>query len=271
MIATGKPLATALACLGIAFAGIAAAQTEDAQPVHPEAADVEACLRRNLPQRSSIQSVRFETRDRMGGSRTLSGTVYWKKWKETELSRSLIQLDFPPDLRGSAYLLIERPDTVDVFVYLPEYQKVRRITSHALSGSLFGTDFSYEDMRRLRHLMESAKVERLPDTDVSGRRSHAIRLLPPDESEYGEVIAWVDVDTCVPLKIELYARGGGISKDLVADPASLTQHGNVWVAHSFTLHDHQENTETRLELGKLEIDVDIPDRTFSERMLTQGK
>jgi len=230
---------------------------------------VEACLRRNLPQRSSVQSVRFQSKDRTGSTRTLAGTAYWKKW-EGELSRSLIRIEFPPDLRGSAYLLIERPESVDVFVYLPEYQKVRRITSHALAGSLFGTDFSYEDMRRLRHLFEAAAAERLPDAEVGGRAVRVLRLVPPAESEYGEVKAWVDAETCVPLRLELYARGCSLAKVLSADPASLSRHGSVWVAHAVVLRDLQEQTETRLELGKLEVDVDVPDRIFSERTLLQG-
>ena len=260
-------LAVSLALL-VAAAPPARAEGEDA-PAAAAAASVEECLRRNLPQRSSVQSVRFQSKDRTGSTRTIAGTAYWKKG-EGELSRSLIRIDFPPDLRGSAYLLIEKPEKVDVFVYLPEYQKVRRITSHALAGSLFGTDFSYEDMRRLRHLFEAAAAEALPDAEVAGRAVRVVRLVPPAESEYGEVQARVDAVTCVPLEIDLYARSGTLAKQLVADPSSLSRHGSVWVAHSVLLRDLQEQTETRLELGKLEVDVEVPDRMFSERTLTQG-
>jgi outer membrane lipoprotein-sorting protein len=256
--------------LAIAAAGASPARAaEDAPAVAADAGVVEACLRRNLPQRSSVQSVRFQSKDRTGSTRTLAGTAYWKKW-EGELSRSLIRIEFPPDLRGSAYLLIERPESVDVFVYLPEFQKVRRITSHALAGSLFGTDFSYEDMRRLRHLFEAAAVERRPDGELGGRGTYAVVLRPPAESEYGEVRAWIDTETCVPLKLELYTQNGTLAKELTADPSSLARHGEVWAAHALTLRDLQEQTETRVDLGKLEIDVDVPDKLFSERALTQG-
>ncbi|MEB2344307.1 MAG: outer membrane lipoprotein-sorting protein [Deltaproteobacteria bacterium] len=254
-----------LLALAMAPGSPARAGSEAAAGVAP----IEACLRRNLPQRSSEQSVRFESKDRTGSTRTLAGTAYWKKW-EGDLSRSLIRIDFPPDLRGSAYLLIERPETVDVFVYLPEFQKVRRITSHALAGSLFGTDFSYEDMRRLRHLFEAAAVERQPDAEQAGRATYVVTLRPPPESEYGEVRAWIDQETCVPLRLELFARGGSLAKELTADPSSLTKHGEVWAAHTVVLRDLQEQTETRVELGRLEIDTNLPDKLFSERALTQG-
>lgn len=259
-------------CCGLLLAFVTAAGAPARAGSEGAAADVapiEACLRRNLPQRSSEQSMRFQSKDRTGSTRTLSGTAYWKKW-ESDLSRSLIRIDFPPDLRGSAYLLIERPETVDVFVYLPEFQKVRRITSHALAGSLFGTDFSYEDMRRLRHLFEAAAVERLPDGEQGSRATYVVTLRPPPESEYGEVRAWIDHETCVPLRLELYARGGGLAKELTVDPSSLTKHGEFWAAHTVVLRDLQEQTETRVDLGKLEIDGDLPDKLFSERALTQG-
>jgi outer membrane lipoprotein-sorting protein len=257
--------------LSLALLAAALATPAGAAPESPpaDAAAVEECLRRNLPQRSSVQTMRFQSKDRTGSMRTLSGTAYWKKW-DGELSRSLIRIEFPPDLRGSAYLLIERPDSVDVFVYLPEFQKVRRITSHALSGSLFGTDFSYEDMRRLRHLFEAAAVERQPDGEWAGRAAHVVVLRPPAESEYGEVRAWIDRETCVPLKLELVARGGGLAKELTVDPSSLAKHGELWVAHALLLRDLQQQTETRVDLGKLEIDADLPDKLFSERALTQG-
>jgi len=256
----------------LALAALAAGQARaasDAAPAAGDATAIEECLRRNLPQHSSVQTVRFQSKDRTGSTRTIAGTAYWKKGKE-DLSRSLIRIDFPPDLRGSAYLLIERPETVDVFVYLPEYQKVRRITSHALAGSLFGTDFSYEDMRRLRHLFEAASVAREPDAERGGRAAHVVVLRPPAESEYGEVRAWIDADTCVPLELELYSRSGSLAKELTVDPSSLAKHGGIWAPHSLLLRDLQEQTETRVELGKLEVDVDVPDKIFSERALTQG-
>lgn len=259
-------LGIGLLALLVAIATSARAEPEDAPA---DVGPVETCMRRNLPQHSSVQSVRFQSKDRTGSTRTLAGTAYWKKG-EGDLSRSLIRIEFPPDLRGSAYLLLERPESVDVFVYLPEYQKVRRITSHALAGSLFGTDFSYEDMRRLRHLFEAAAVERQPDGELGGRSTYVVVLRPPAESEYGEVRAWVDTETCVPLKLELYSRGGGLSKELTVDPSSLAKHGEVWAGHALLLRDLQEQTETRVDLGKLEVDGDVPDRLFSERALTQG-
>jgi hypothetical protein len=70
--------------------------------------------------------------------------------------------------------------------------------------------------------------------------------------------------------MEFVAKGGMLAKELTVDPATLEQHGAIWVARGFKLRDLHEQTETVLVLGAIEIDPDLPDRLFSERMLAQG-
>jgi hypothetical protein len=184
----------------------------------------------------------------------------------------MVRIENPPELRGSSYLVIEKPGSLDIFVYLPEYQKVRRITPHALAGSLFGTDFSYEDMLRLRHLFENQKMERQPDETLDERAVYVMQLIPPPDagSSYERVQVWVDQVKCVPLRMKFFAKGGALAKELSTDPASIAQHGDVWFASSLRLRDLHEQTETTLELGDVEIDTELPDRLFSERALAQG-
>lgn len=238
----------------------------------PSAEDVDRCLRQNLPKQSSVQTVRFDTRDRIGNTRTIEGKIFWRRGESDAHSKTLVRIEGPPELRGSSYLVIEKPDALEIFVYLPEFQKVRRITPHALAGSLFGTDFSYEDMMRLRHVFERQRAERLPDERVGERDAYVLQLVPPPESgsSYERVKAWVDQQSCVPLRMEFVAKGGSIAKQLSADPATFAQRGSIWVASAFTLRDLHEQTETALRLGEIEIDVDLPDRLFSERALAQG-
>lgn len=259
--------AAAFACglallLGLASAAHAQAGAED----------VERCLRQNLPGKSSVQNVRFDTRDRMGNSRRIEGRIFWRRGESDAHSKTLVRIEAPPELRGSSYLVIEKPDALDIFVYLPEFQKVRRITPHALAGSLFGTDFSYEDMMRLRHVFERQRAERLGDERVGERAAFVVQLVPPPESgsSYERVKAWVDQTSCVPLRMEFVAKGGSIAKELSSDPATFAQRGKIWVASRFVLRDLHEQTETTLELGEIETDVDLPDRLFSERALAQG-
>jgi Outer membrane lipoprotein-sorting protein len=252
--------------------GLALALAASRASGDPAVDDVDRCLRQNLPKVSSVQTIDFVTTDRTGSKRRIQGKIFWRRGADDRHSKTLVRIEDPPELRGSSYLVIEKPDALDIFVYLPEYQKVRRITPHALAGSLFGTDFSYEDMMRLRHVFEQQKPERVGEEVVAGRPSELVQLVPPPESgsSYERVRTWLDRATCVPLRMEFVAKGGALAKELSVDPATLEQHGDVWVASGFKLRDLHEQTETLLTLGAIELDVELPDRLFSERGLAQG-
>jgi len=52
----------------------------------------------------------------------------------------------PRDLRGTAFLAIDKPGSADRFVYFPAFRIVRRIGAQQKSDSWFGTDLSLEDI-----------------------------------------------------------------------------------------------------------------------------
>ena len=53
---------------------------------------------------------------------------------------------YPGDLRGTAFLAIDKPNGADRFIYFPAFRMVRRIGAQQKSDSWFGTDLSLEDI-----------------------------------------------------------------------------------------------------------------------------
>jgi hypothetical protein len=231
-------------------------------------AEVESCVNRNFPKKTSVQTLQFRSVDRTGNERRVDGKLYWKRFPDG-LSGTLIEIEAPPDVRGSAYLIREREHGEDSFVYIPEQRRVRRISSKAISGSLFGTDFTYEDFRNFQKLAGKLDAKRLADARVGQRAVYVLEaLLPPEGgSAYERVVFSVDQGTCVPLKIESYEPGDRLRKVLRTDPEAISRESNVWVARSLTLQDLRDQTRTRLLVEKVEIDVDLSDRLFSEVQL----
>ena len=81
--ARSLPARLALAALALgSLAGSPASAGSPGDDVRPELGPgtepIETCLRHNLPKKSSVQTVRFETTDRMGHSRVLAGKLYRK-------------------------------------------------------------------------------------------------------------------------------------------------------------------------------------------------
>ena len=149
--------------------GIAAAIALPALAAERSIEEIQDCVRKNLPEHTARQDISLLVRDGAGQEQTIEAELFWKRGDDG-LSRVLVRVQAPFDLRGSAFLLVERKGGSDMFSYLPSLKKVRRITGRTISGSLFGSDFSYGDIERLQSLASQTNVEKLADAEVAGRR-----------------------------------------------------------------------------------------------------
>jgi hypothetical protein len=124
-----------LASLLTASASVAASLTVE---------ELDACLQENLPKKSTVLDVEFRSRDRANVVTSLRAKLYWKDFDGK--ARVLLRLSDPPKYRGSALLIIQKQDEQrDMFMFLPELGRSKRITGRMMSGPVFGTDFSYEE------------------------------------------------------------------------------------------------------------------------------
>jgi outer membrane lipoprotein-sorting protein len=243
----------------------------DAAPQAGGMQEVQECVQRNLPGTSSLQTVEMRSRDRTGSERTLGGEVKWKRLADGN-SAWLMHIDSPPDVHGSAYLMIEKEVGEQMWVYLPDLKRARRIHPNTMAGSLFGTDFSYEDMKYLQRISSQTGAQRQPDVVEDGRKLYVVQVTPPAEegSAYERVLGFVDQSSCVPLRIEFYEKGGDRVKTLSVDPDSVTREGNGWVPHALAIRDVKNESETKLLVSKVKLDADLPDRLFTVTTLERG-
>ena len=226
---------------------------------------VDACMRANTPVKTGTQQFVIGTFDESGEIRSVGGTLWWRRF-EDGLSKLSAKLDEPSDMRGSAFLLVEKPNHRDMFSYLPELRKTRRITSRSVSGSLFGTEFSYEDIEHLQSLGEASSRERLADGEVAGRKVYVVSSQPPKDSgsAYTRIVSRIDQETCVPLEVDFYAEAETLAKELRVAPDSLERAGKVWVPTKVTIKNLGNSRESRLTVEKVEFDVNLPKALFSQ-------
>lgn len=249
----------------LAAGGAAAGADGPASP-----ASVQACIESNRPKLTSIQTITMQANDRAGHATKTRAKIFWKKFDD-DLARVLMRFTDPMDMRGSAVLLIEREDRTksDIFMYLPELDKVKRVTRHMASGSIFGTDITYEQMERLYGLVDEGSSTLGPDQDVEGRPAWVVEGRPtPDEaSSYAKVVVFVDQKTCLPLRMEFYERNDKLRKVMTTDVAKIEQVGSIWVSRAMQMQDLRDQTATDVTVESIEVDVDVPNRYFSQREL----
>lgn len=242
------------------LASVFFASTSHAEPALDE---IQRCMIANIPTTTAEQSVRLRTIDRAGSEQALSGRLWWRHRAEND-TRLMARIDAPLDLEGAAYLAIQEDGEQTVYSYIPAIKRVHRIKSGNSKGKLWGTDFSYEDIRYLQAIASSGQLSVQGAGDYEGRKTWIVTMVPSDpESSYKKVLNQVDQKTCVPLVSELYEQDGEPRKILSVDPLSLSQIGDRWLARRASMEDKLNETRTDVEITRVEYDDKIATRTFS--------
>lgn len=252
-----------------AWAQDTAAEVGAADPLE----EVRACMSRNRPAVSAVQTVSLTSRDRTGAERESRATVYWQKHKE-EGAKVMLRFFSPPDMRGAGLLVLQKDeDQTDMFMYLPEVGRVRRVTQHMAGGSMFGTDFTYEDFERIHGLAKEGKATRLPDEELDGAAVYVIDGLSDEgEGKPGQrSLAYVDQETCIARKVEFYEKGDRLRRVLTSDVTDLIEEGGLRIPRQIAARDLRDNTESTLVVEKIEIDDTISRKIFSVHCLEHCK
>jgi hypothetical protein len=235
------------------------------------AEEIVACNEANLPRSSSVQSISMKVTDRSGAITTTKATIYWKRF-DNGFSGVLVRLFDPADVRGAAFLMLEKKKRNDLFIFLPELNRVKRVSSGMMKSSLFGTDISYEDFEHIQSMSEGAPVVRKIDSVVDGRPSYVVEVRPQEaeDSAYERILSFIDQETCTVLRSEFYERDGEARKVFSADVSSLTAEEDVWIARRYIVRDNRDATETAIVIEKVELDKPISRKMFTERELLRG-
>jgi hypothetical protein len=230
--------------------------------------DIEACVARNLPERSGTMEFSVRAWDRSGDAANSRAELLWRR-NPDGLSSVLLRLSEPADTRGTSVLVIQHLERdSDLYVYLPELSKVKRVRKRRLRGPLFGTDFSYEDFERVQGLAQKTQVERLADRQLAERRVWTLEVHPnPKDSDYERIITLVDQVYCLPLRMEFYGAGDKLRKVLTSDPARVRKEGDHYVPYAFEMNDVRDETRTVVTIDRVGIDPHLDAEIFTASAL----
>ncbi len=231
---------------------------------------VTACIEKNSPASGAVLSVELRARDRSGYEQVLQADTYLKR-TEGAPARILMHFNEPVDIRGARFLIIENSPQNDMYMYMPGLFKVRKITSKRISSSILGTDFSYEDYERLHGVFSDLRAEQADDALLGGRRVHVINSYPDADSGYDRITTYIDVETCVSLRTELFEKDQQLRKVLSVDANDIRKVGTIHVPRALLMKDLRDKTETRMIVEDVHIDVPLEDALFDPEQLKQIK
>ena len=197
---------------------------------------------------------------RTGATRTLQ--VHSARKGE---DKQIIWFLAPADDRGVAFLKIEHEDREDEMrMWLPGFNKMRRISSSRKGESFMGSDLSYEDMTT-RELHEYT-YDLLGEEELDGMPAWLLENTPKPElrSSYSKIISWVRQADIMPVKEEYYDRAGNLLKVRTMEVRELE--GYTLPIRMFVKNVQKEHS-TQLTFENIEVDTGIQDDLFHERNL----
>lgn len=194
----------------------------------------------------------------------------WAKDPGDKTGAVMIVFKSPASLKDTRFLQIVNAGRAnDKWIYLPSLRTVRRIAGAEGSKSFVGTEATYDDI-------ETRKIEQdnhvlLGEEKVNGYDCWKIESVSvdPKDTQYSKKISYIDKNTYIPIKAEMYDKKNALLKELIIE--KLEQKDGYWIPVKGYLKNVQTNHITALEILKLELDKPIDDKIFTQNFLNTGR
>lgn len=222
--------------------------------------DVAALLKRADEQAGNFTDVKMITTmvvDDKGSTKTAKFETMQKGDKR------FVRFLAPADAKGMTVLVEEGGSS---FVYLPQFQKVRRVSGHQQNQGLMDSDFSNEDLGSVRFgvgydaaLVEDGdKVTKLKLTPQAGR-----------DSAYDALLVSVEKDHLVYVDIE-YQVGGKTVKRQTRSDIKMIREG-FYMPCAITMQDLTRPHKTTLTMDKVVANSGLSDALFTKQALERQR
>lgn len=217
------------------------------------------------------------------GTKKEKSFTIWRKLKpDTVHFDSVTRFHAPAEVKGEAILFLENAKGEnDIMIYLPAYQKVRRIERSQQSASFMGSDFSYSDITTphvddYTHRLQGEEacppaalasgekvtcfmVEAKPATD-------AIR----ERTGYSRTLTWVRKDNFMVVKNENYDAADALVKTSVLSQIERVS-GGKWFTKRIEVATKKDGGLTTLQFSDVKTDVKLDDALFTQQALAKGE
>lgn len=254
-----RRLAAALPLLAMPLRSRADEAMALAEAVHsrPVGRDVTTTSRMELAERSRAPRVRRLVTYRMDRGRGES--AYLARFLE------------PKDIAGVGLLSLTRADgSTDQSLFLPELDRVRKVSGDRKGGRFVGSDLYFEDLQERKPARDRHRL--LGRETLGGVECDLLESMPvtADDSVYLRRVSWIDRSTAMPLRIDYFERDlQTVSKRWLLQERKQIQ--GFWTVTASAMADLGQGSETRLIVESARYDRKLPERLFTPRALADER
>ncbi len=178
------------------------------------------------------------------------------------LEKQFITFTAPGDVAGMKILMEDR-DTI--YIYSPEFQKVRRVAAHMQNQGFLGSEFTPEDM-------VLAKLSPSFDAELIGKTGDETKLvLKPKQgvaSSFSKLEVFIDSKVGGITRIKYFDGSGNHVRTQTRE--DWTPFEGVQIPTKIRMKNEKTGDETVINLSELDVKTPVPDDLFSRRTLMRG-
>ncbi len=177
-------------------------------------------------------------------------------------TKAIVEFTNPED-EGTKYLMLDK----NLWIYFPEEEDVVKISGHMLKEGMMGSDVSYEDALESDALSEKYTITLSDEEKLNDRQCFVIVLdAKVKKVPYYKRKMWVDKETFVTLKEEMFAKSGKLLK--VANVLETKKiDGRNFPVKTEMVNMLRKNSKTIFEMKEIVFDKPMDKEMFTMRYL----
>lgn len=198
------------------------------------------------------------------GNEEIRDMLMFSQEGEDEKTSTLVRFLSPKSVEGVTLLNID--DGEKIYLYMPAYNRPRRIAGSSKGDEFMGTGLSYEDMG-MNYEDEENKKTLLEETE----NDYKVEVLPNEEdTSYEKIILHIDKEKFYSKKIKFYETADKLTKILTINKIKIDDKGNITpMEMEFT--DMEEEDKTKIVIKEIEYNIELSSSFFSIRTLKKPR
>lgn len=198
----------------------------------------------------------------------------WGLENKQDGDRSISVFVYPPDVKGMARLSHvhhDRPD--DQWIYVPEDERVRRVSPTSQLSYFMGTQFTFEDLRLYRaESLSKYAFFYLGEDTVNNMACYKVKRLPIRKkfTNYSFQIMWIDKKEFRVVKIAFYGHNKKLLKTLTRSHFKLYD-GKFWAMRQMEMINNQTGAHTLVIWSNYRFGIGLSENNFRRQSLKRLK
>ncbi len=186
-------------------------------------------------------------------------------------ARTVIIFQRPASVAGTRFLTIDNSSGgSDRWIFLPALGRIRRIAASESGGSFMGTDFSYDDVSTNDRNVSLDVHNIIGEEPLNGRVCYMIQSVSKDSGyQYSKTINWIDKESRLIYKSDLYDRRGTLIK--VLEMSNFQEVQGRLTPMQTKVSTLASGTSTTINMDIIRYDDPLPESIFTTQYLETGR